>query len=199
MTAEFYATPESAVRELAEELKPLWRYRVSVPVLDPGCGEGALGAALQKVIPQVEMYGVEVGPVQASVIANAGGGVYKHIEIADFLSMRPATGIPHPPFIICNPPFSQWTEFVDEIFRNWVVGPTVVAVLGRLGILASQKRHKWWSHGGASMRLSLRVLSSRPSFTGDGKTDASDYAWFVWGLAKSSPRIAWYKGDDDES
>lgn len=26
----------------------------------------------------------------------------------------------------------------------------------------------------------LVVLSKRPSFTGDGKTDGTGYAWFIW-------------------
>ncbi|QXL90608.1 hypothetical protein [Salmonella phage NINP13076] len=50
-------------------------------------------------------------------------------------------------------------------------------MLLRIGFLESMKRWEWWQENPIS---SLLILSQRPSFTDDGKTDGSGYAWFVW-------------------
>jgi len=55
-------------------------------------------------------------------------------------------------------------------------------MLLRLNFLASRKRHGWWNLHRPS---ALFVLSQRPSFTEDGQTDATDYAWFYWGAFHS--------------
>jgi hypothetical protein len=50
-------------------------------------------------------------------------------------------------------------------------------MLLRLNFLGAQRRRDWWK---AHEPAALFVLSARPSFTQDGKTDATDYAWFAW-------------------
>jgi hypothetical protein len=60
-----------------------------------------------------------------------------------------------------------------------VLGPGGrVTFLLRLAFIASQKRAHLYEDG-SGFRL-LQVLPKRPSFTPDGKTDSSDYAWFTW-------------------
>lgn len=76
--------------------------------------------------------------------------------------------------IVTNPPFSLALEFCDHAVRH---APHVFMLL-RLNFLASQKRRHWWN---IHKPDALFVLSERPSFTDDGKTDATDYAWFYWG------------------
>lgn len=75
--------------------------------------------------------------------------------------------------ILTNPPFSKAAEFVLHALQ---VSDTVIMLLP-LGFLASQRRAAMFK---ADPLHSLYVLSKRPSFTFDGKTDAMDYAWFVW-------------------
>jgi hypothetical protein len=76
--------------------------------------------------------------------------------------------------IITNPPFSLALEFCDHAIEH---APNVFMLL-RLNFLASRKRRDWWNSHNPS---ALFVLSERPSFTDNGKTDATDYAWFYWG------------------
>jgi len=76
--------------------------------------------------------------------------------------------------ILTNPPFSLALEFCDHAINH---SPNVFMLL-RLNFLASRKRRNWWN---AHKPAALFVLSERPSFTDNGKTDATDYAWFYWG------------------
>jgi hypothetical protein len=75
--------------------------------------------------------------------------------------------------IVTNPPYSLAFEFC----RHAVEHSEHTFLLLRLNFLASAKRKAWFcQHEPAA----LFVLSKRPSFV-DGKTDATDYAWFYWG------------------
>jgi hypothetical protein len=78
--------------------------------------------------------------------------------------------------IVNNPPFSLAFEFAQHA----VAHANHVFLLLRLGFLASQKRAEWFRKCPLD---ALFVLSKRPSFTPDGKTDSADYAWFYWGDA----------------
>jgi hypothetical protein len=49
-------------------------------------------------------------------------------------------------------------------------------MLLRLPWLGSQKRAQWQRENPSN----IHVLPKRPSFTADGKTDATEYAWFIW-------------------
>lgn len=76
--------------------------------------------------------------------------------------------------IITNPPYSLAFEFCQHA----VAHADEVFLLLRLNFLASKKRKAWFQ---ANEPSCLFVLSERPCFTDDGKTDATDYAWFYWG------------------
>lgn len=76
--------------------------------------------------------------------------------------------------IVTNPPFSLAFEFCQHAVSN----ANHVFLLLRLSFLASQKRRDWFRIHEPS---ALFVLSERPSFTENGKTDACDYAWMYWG------------------
>lgn len=52
----------------------------------------------------------------------------------------------------------------------------VVCMLLRVNFLGSQKRAAWMR----ANTPSVYVLPKRPSFKSDGKTDATEYAWFLW-------------------
>lgn len=76
--------------------------------------------------------------------------------------------------IVTNPPFSLALEFCDHAIKH---APNVFMLL-RLNFLASRKRRDWWRRNPPN---ALFILSERPSFTENGKTDATDYGWFYWG------------------
>lgn len=80
---------------------------------------------------------------------------------------------PQVDLIITNPPFSLALQFLEKSLSE---APTVVYLL-RLRFLASVKRGAWWHMHPPTHQF---VLSKRPSFTGDGRNDSADYAWFAW-------------------
>lgn len=75
--------------------------------------------------------------------------------------------------IITNPPFYLAEEFV----RKALSCATHVAMVLRLAFLESRRREAFH----AQFPSDVYVLSRRPSFLGNGATDSSAYAWFVWG------------------
>lgn len=128
--------------------------------------------ALLEVIP-IDMKKKYMEPCRAS------GRIYNFLPIGsawgeirqgvDYLT----TEYNHTDIIISNPPYSLAQEFVEKALRD----ADVVIMLLRLGFLESMKRWEWWQDNPPT---SLLVLSQRPSFTEDGKTDGSGYAWYVW-------------------
>ena len=75
--------------------------------------------------------------------------------------------------IITNPPFSLAQEFLDKSLEE----ADVVIYLLRLGFLESINRKEFNTNNPPDH---LVVLSKRPSFTGNGKTDSAAYAWFIY-------------------
>lgn len=99
-----------------------------------------------------------------------------HCEITegiDYLTYLPAHRYD---LIITNPPFSLAMEFLQKSLAE---ADTVIYLL-RLNFLGSKKRQAFWF---ANRPSHVLVLSSRPSFTGDGHTDSIEYAWFCWDRA----------------
>ncbi len=75
--------------------------------------------------------------------------------------------------VITNPPYSLAEQYLQ---RCLAVAP-IVCFLLRLGFLASAGRCKMHR----KFPPDIYVLSRRPSFR-NGRTDATDYAWFVWDI-----------------
>lgn len=169
---DFYETPAWAV----DAIVPLLPIReANAIIVDAGSGNGAIAAALEgKLGPGGEIVGVEK---QEELVALARDRNLYNAEfvVGDFekdtIEYRGAPNI-----IIMNPPYSRAQEFVTRALRLVARGGIVVALL-RLGFLSSRRRTEFHKKHPAA----FYVLNKRPSFTGDGKTDASDYAWFVWG------------------
>jgi len=110
----------------------------------------------------------------------ASGRFYKHMplgsawaEIREGVDYLTTEYPNHVDCIISNPPYSLAQQFVTKSLED----ADVVIMLLRLGFLESQTRNEWWQDNKPS---SLMVLSQRPSFTDDGKTDGSGYAYFIW-------------------
>lgn len=74
--------------------------------------------------------------------------------------------------VITNPPFSLAAEFIRHALP---LAPWVVMLL-RLNFLGSAKRSAFFR----KEMPDVYVLPNRPSFTEDGRTDATEYAWMVW-------------------
>lgn len=167
---DFYETPPEAVHSIAH-LLPRAGY-----VYDAGCGSGALVRHAGSVLSGAYVTGVDLVPqVEA-------GEHYDEVHAVDWLEFeedQPSTT----KMVITNPPYSKAREFIDHALD--LVGPEGhVWALLRLGFLASQRRFHWWQQHPAD----VYVLSKRPSFTGNGRTDASAYMWAAWG---PGPRGTW--------
>lgn len=93
------------------------------------------------------------------------------VLIADTLSLR---ALPACDAIVTNPPYKLALECMQACVASEA---PVVAMLLRTNILESRKRAAFWRKHAPS---ALYALSKRPSFTGNGKTDGTGYAWFVW-------------------
>jgi len=119
-------------------------------ILEPCIGTGAITEVLERVSNDIEWAEISLG--------------------RDFLTWDFGRRFD---FVITNPPFSLAQEFVD---RSLELADCVVMLLP-LSFLASRKRREWWR---GRRPTALHVLSRRPSFTGDNRTDAMDYGWFVW-------------------
>lgn len=151
---DFYETPAWCVHRLLEAVElPFSRW------LEPSAGAGAIRSAVDAFVWRslVTWTELDINPRRAGIIQE------------DFLSARFDRGFD---VVIGNPPFRLAEDFV----RRAVGLAPVVAFLLRLNWLASAKRADWLQ----KHTPSIYVLPNRPSFTGKG-TDATDYAWFVWG------------------
>lgn len=160
---DYYPTPPWCVLRLLDAV------RVEGRILEPAAGDGAIIRALR-------LGGAKVTHVTAVDIDHRHVGALA--ACADEVITGDALGLSRmrEPYdaIVTNPPYSLAFEFAC-----WAVGRAhLVAMLLRLSFLGSVRRAAWLQ----AFTPSVLVLPNRPSFTSDGQTDSSDYAWFVWGL-----------------
>lgn len=149
-------------------------------VLEPCAGRGAILDVVAGAGFKGEVIAVEVDPDRAAAcrVNHPSARVINH----DFLTLSPQE-LALPPdarvLVVTNPPFSHAMEFIRACLPVTAHRGTV-AMLLRLAFLESAKRRVFHQENGAH----VRILTKRPSFTGDGKTDSVAYAWFLWGDGK---------------
>jgi SAM-dependent methyltransferase len=164
---DFYNTPAWAVRAILPFLP------TGGVILDPGCGSGAIMKVLLETIYDSEdrVVGIELDETLAKSAYEATEG---DVMNRDFL--KETFGGDSFDLVIGNPPYSLAMEFVEHSLDLACGRGGTVAMLLRLPWAASQSRAEFHRARPAD----IYVLPKRPSFTPDGKTDATDYAWFVW-------------------
>jgi hypothetical protein len=162
-----YATPAWCTRAILPHLTP-------GSVLDPCCGDGAILDVVRDAwsAPQ---FGIEIDAVRAR---KARCGRSRGIATDDALDQQ---RVDWPDIdggnIITNPPYRLAMQFVARALHEIGRGkPATAAFLLRLNFLGAQSRADFHRAHPAD----VYVLPRRPSFTGGG-TDATEYAWFVWG------------------
>lgn len=164
IAGDFYSTPAWAVRAILPFL----------PVgsaLDPCCGEGAILNACNDAwvhCEDVELLGYEIDAGRAARVRG------HTVDVRDALG---DAGWFKRPLVITNPPFSLAIEFAERSLREQLSYGGTTALLLRLGFMAGQKRAPWHRANPSD----VYVLPKRPSFAANGKTDASEYAWFCFG------------------
>lgn len=156
-----YFTPDALARAVCERLEDLFD-RAPHFILEPGAGGGAFLRAACVVWPEAARLGLDLEPQALGV------------EKGDFLAVKPSA---HFSLVVGNPPYNLAEEFVDAAMKHLEHGGHAAFLL-RLSFLGGQARARTlW--GRRNLRW-LIPITPRPSFTPDGKTDASEYAIFVW-------------------
>lgn len=178
----YYTPPELAARLVG--LLPIERGDV---VLEPHAGGGAFVNALRarnRAAKDVVICAADINPdapgVQMEGVGNMPG--------LDFLSnlLSPEDGID---WVIGNPPYDNAAAHVKEALRLTRKG---VGFLLRLAFLESASREAFWKEHPPAY---VYILSRRPTFTGDGRTDSCAYGFFVWVKHKyNEPRLRWLMG-----
>lgn len=162
---DYYVTPEWVTAAIVPHLP---RGQVA---LDPCAGDGAILRVLVAA-PYRTLVGFENNVRRASDASDVDPSL--HILTVDALGAE-SWGA----FDVCvmNPPFRHAHAFVARALVEALPQRATVAALLRLGFLASRKRAALHRAHPAD----VYVLSRRPAFTGTSRTDATEYAWFVWG------------------
>jgi len=154
---DFYETPKEAVDALFDNIDISNVHSI----LDPAAGSGAL------------IRGIENCVVTAVDIDNRHGAslekITPNVWLGDFLETNPKA-LGYHSIVLANPPYYLAEEFVKHSMLFCDNGYFLL----RLNFLGSAKRKKWLK----MTRPNIKVLSKRPSFTGDGRTDGTEYAWF---------------------
>lgn len=190
------ATNRSDVRRSDDDYStPSWCTSLILPylpvvgrILDPCCGSGAILSVVREHIKHngvsTEIFGLELNQQRAEACQSIGFG---NIRCCNALENR-SFGIlswSKPELVITNPPYSLAQEFVSKALLECSTQHGTVCMLLRLNWLASKRRAYFHKDHPSD----VYVLSKRPSFTADGATDATEYAWFVWGPGRGN---RWY-------
>ena len=160
---DFYGTPPHATAALLAEVElPGGRW------LEPCAGTGAIIRAVNQHREDVDWYAHEIRPEarrQLQLLVAPG-----HLTIGDWLA-GPEPASPYD-VIITNPPYTSAVAFIFRALNQaaWVV------MLLRLNFLEARQRYELMHHE----MPDLNILTTRPSYTGKGKCDATSYAWMVW-------------------
>ena len=200
---EHYPTPLDLCQAALKQCLPgVYLRQNGLRILDPGAGVGVWGEAARSLWPGAEIYGVELRPVKCNP-------AYTEWRIGNYMTMTVEYGQKFD-LIIGNPPYGDlWEQEQSRLKREahargevYVRPPRPadqpmadakafirkslselrdgghLLYLLRLAFLEGQDRGKGlWSD---FPPYSVHALSRRPSFTGNGKTDATAYAVYVW-------------------
>lgn len=177
-TSDVRLTPVRLAKMLASTL-PL---RDCDRVLEPSVGAGAFleglafAAGTQGVQPDTLMLHI-VEPVQ-SLLDQARSRAYTKGLVPSMELCMPFERTPHNTFdvIFGNPPYSHAESHVRLCLERLRPGG-MCGMLLRLNFLGSADRIPFWRD---HPPLLVCPLSERPSFSSDGRTDATEYGWFVW-------------------
>lgn len=162
---DFFRTPAWVTESILPHAKPC----PGRMILDPAAGDGAILDVLERTVGFVSCVGIEIDTELA-----AACGASRCLQ-GDALAMSWGT----PDGVIMNPPFRLAEAFVRKAVAEVAPGGEVWALL-RLAFLESKTRYAsfWKEHRPAA----VHVLSKRPSFTSNGASDKTAYAWFGWGV-----------------
>lgn len=174
---DFYPTPvtvcDDALQFLPEGLKPQC-------ILDPGAGAGAWGIAARKRYPSALITGVELRPETPRPSA------YNFWIHEDFLLTDVQVAFD---LVIGNPPYNRAEQFVKHSMAMLETDGYLIMLL-RLNFLESQSRGRGLFRKFPPKTVVVRA--GRVSFTGDGQSNATAYAYFIWQKGwLGKPQLDW--------
>lgn len=214
---DHYPTDEDLCRAI------LINYSFALPthrppwIIDPGAGTGTWGAAARKIWPNAIITGTEVRDIPRPP-------AYDYWYHGHHMTIPEVNGTNYD-LVMGNPPYGDLWDLQQsklkkqakkegkeyrkpprpadnpradaEAFVRWAFGHIhpygYIVYLLRLAFLEGGERGRGiWSERKLS---NVDVLSSRPSFTGNGKTDSTAYASFMWkGVDDYKPRVPSFEG-----
>lgn len=166
---DFYPTPRAFADATVSTVAD-WVSTTAPFVLDPGAGGGVFGEAVRAYFPDAHITGVDVRPLSRP-------RAYDYWLTGGYDFTLPRVIEPVFDLVIGNPPYVFAETFVRHAMNLLAPRGNVVMLL-RLAFLEGQGRARglWREYP----PYKVWVLSQRPSFTGNGKTDATAYAVFHW-------------------
>lgn len=171
-----YYTPDDLAAKLVYLLSA--RLLPGCRVLEPSAGGGAFVRALLPYERVCSIHALDVDP-DAPALSMPGTNKNYMTSCADFLNL-PVRNFPH--WVIGNPPFEDAEKHVRHAMR---LAKNGVAFLLRLAFLESVKREAFWGEHPCS---DIVVLTKRPCFTGNGKTDSCAYGFFIRNTKYPTPQ-----------
>jgi hypothetical protein len=161
---DFYPTPAALTAVLLDVVPELGGTAV-----EPCAGDGAMAAALRR---SGRLTGIRTNDVLAG---------YACTTTSDARDPAAAVWQAAADWVITNLPFT----WASEILANaWAHADKGVAMLLRLTFLEPTRKRAGLLRSIAPHMSHLIVFSQpRPSFTGNGRTDSTTTAWFVWQTA----------------
>jgi len=181
--ADFYPTPAWAIEAVAERMLDS-RPKDMPVVYDPGAGEGAILRALHRYGPDHSYFrGCDIRDDAAALCRSQGYMVWT----MDFLGQRQTFtgGLADIGAWVMNPPYggrlNLAQRFIERALGLAHEGASVWALLRINWLLdgeASCGRQTWLRTGPGTPNVF--ALNKRPSFTGDGRADATTYCWAQW-------------------
>lgn len=166
---DFYPTPFWLTRAILPDLEIRLRRSSLWPsprVYEPAAGTLAIVNELQDNWPRSL---IEYSDIDTKF------GEYGGI---DFLVEKPE---PIFDLIITNPPYTYAQEFVERAKLWRRTEQSLIVFLLRVNFLGSKKRAKWLRANTPSVAVSPKRPSMGLNKLGKKGTDATEYAWMIWG------------------
>jgi hypothetical protein len=163
--ADFYPTPHWATRTLLNSFPLIGRNKM-LRIKEVCAGRGNISKVIKEFYPDCEL-------TQHELFRNKQLPQYGECIFGDFF--KTSTEDLTLDYVITNPPFSLAQEFIErcrELYPN-----AEIIMLLPFSFLGSAKRYDFWLKNTPNK---FSILSDRPSFSNDGKTDSSVYNWTHW-------------------
>jgi hypothetical protein len=193
-TRDFYVTPKWCIQLLAYSILRLGKHsdKIFNSIVDIGAGDGRIGLVVKDYIEKRCEYQDDeslsltmIDIVKPGVMFSIDKKNGRYIE-ADFLGSRVQRDIKkmvgfgnEKILFVSNPPFSLSLKIISNVVM-WLEGcakGSEAWFLLPLNWLGTLKRADFLSKHSPSR---ICTLAPRPSFSGDGKTDSTEYCWMQW-------------------